>query len=321
MHQPNPRPPEGADRRRAISQGAQEIRQQLIEMRAQLKAQLPDGIPVERFHGIVMTAVQMTPDLALCERKSLLLSVLRCAADGLYPDGRDAAIVPYNDRKRGVTVAQYMPMVAGILKRARNSGEITSVSAQAVYENDHFDYELGDREVLRHRPAMGERGALIGAYAIVRTRDGGIYRSVMDKHEIERRRAASAAPDSPAWRDWYDEQACKVVLRHCLKRAPQSSVLDRLLHTETIASPVSAASEAARAPMPDPSSRERTLYQMKCDALAALDEADTEAAAEDIFRKARGAFGALEAPCPIEIEAKRNERIEMLREQAEREAP
>ncbi len=82
----------------------------------------------------------------------------------------------------------------------------------------------------------------------MRCRDGAVYRDVMDKFEIERRRQSSSAPDSPAWTTWYDEQACKVVLRHCLKRAPQSNVLDRLLGTETIASPPNPAKEMAPAP-------------------------------------------------------------------------
>lgn len=305
---------QGAERRKAIVDGARELRGQLILMREQILAALPAGVPPERFNGVVMTAVQMNPDLFLCERKSLLLAIMRCAGDGLLPDGRDAAIVPYRDKKNDQLLAQFMPMISGILKRARNSGEIASVSSAAVYQNDHFDYELGDREFIRHRPAMGERGALIGAYAIVRTKDGGIYRDVMDKFEIERRRLSSAAPDSPAWKNWYDEQACKTVLRHCLKRAPQSSVLDRLLNTETIASPSNPAREMAGKPMPDASSHERAAFDLKCQALEALHEAETAVLAEEAYKMAVREFAKLDLPCPIEIEAAKFDRLEALRQ-------
>jgi recombination protein RecT len=308
--------PDGADRRRAIVRSATEIRRELDQMSQQLQAALPEGVPVGRFNGIVMTAIQQTPDLALCERRSLLISVMRCAADGLLPDGREAVIAPYRDRKRDVMTAQYMPMVAGILKRARNSGEITGVSCAAVYEKDAFDYELGDEEFIRHRPAWGERGALIGAYAIVRCRDGSLYRDVMDKHEIERRRAASSAPDSPAWTTWYDEQACKVVLRHCLKRAPQSNVLDRLLGTETSASPANPAKEMAGKQMPDPASHERSVFQLKCEAEEAIRSAETEELINQAFRAAVAEFQKLGVPLPIEIEAAKFERVEALRQKA-----
>lgn len=308
---------QSAEVRKEIMQEARDLRGQLAEMRQKLVAALPPGVPVERFNSVVMLAVQQKPELLLCERKSLLLAVMRCAADGLLPDGRDATIAVYNDKKRGTTTAQFMPMVGGILKRARNSGEIASVSAAAFYENDLFDYELGDNEFIRHRPALGERGKLVGAYAIVRTKDGAIYRDVMDRFDIERRRAASAAPDSPAWLIWYDEQAVKTVLRHCLKKAPQSSVLDRLLNTETIASPSSPAKEMAGQQMPDPGSRERTIFDLKCQALEAIRDAETEAAADEHFRKARAVFADLGVPLPVEIEAARNERIEVLRDAAE----
>lgn len=311
--------PQGTDRRRAIVRSAAEIRRDLQQMSTQLQAALPDGVPVGRFNGIVMTAIQQMPDLALCERRSLLISVMRCAADGLLPDGREAAIVPYRDRKRDQMTAQYMPMVAGILKRARNSGEITGVSCAAVYENDEFMYELGDREMIRHRPAWGERGPFIAAYAIVRCTGGAVYRDVMDKHEIERRRAASSAPDSPAWTTWYDEQACKVVLRHCLKRAPQSNVLDRLLNTETIASPANPAKEMADKQMPDPNSYERSAFQLKCEAEEAIRDAETEALAVEAFRRAKAAFLELGAEFPIELEAAKFERCEALRQRAEAE--
>lgn len=307
---------QGAERRRDIIQQAGELRHQLREMREKLTTALPPGVPVERFNSVVMLAIQQKPDLLLCERKSLLLAVMRCAVDGLLPDGRDATIAIYNDNKRGEKTAQFMPMLYGILKRARNSGQIASVSAAAVYENDTFDYELGDREFIRHRPLLGDRGMLIGAYAIVRTKDGAIYRDVMDKHDIDRRRAASPAPDSPAWKDWYDEQAVKTVLRHCLKKAPQSSVLDRLLNTETIASPSNPAKELAAQPLPDPASRERTIFDLKCQALEAVRSAETEAVVEECFRKARGAFSDLGTILPVEIEAARNERLEVLRDAA-----
>ena len=74
-----------------------------------------------------------------------------------------------------------MSMVGGILKKVRNSGELSSITAQIVYENDEFNYYIdADGEHISHRPNMfGDRGKRIGAYALAKTKDGAIYVEVM----------------------------------------------------------------------------------------------------------------------------------------------
>jgi recombination protein RecT len=45
--------------------------------------------------------------------------IVRLAQDGLLPDGREAAIVKFGNK------AQAMPMIAGILKKIRQSGDVS----------------------------------------------------------------------------------------------------------------------------------------------------------------------------------------------------
>src|SRR3546814_20446644 len=85
---------------------------------------------------------------------------MKAAQDGLLPDGREGAIVPFKGK------ASWMPMVAGIMKKVRNSGEIADWNAHAVYENDEFDYLLGDDQRIYHKPTMGDPGQVVGAYSI-----------------------------------------------------------------------------------------------------------------------------------------------------------
>ena len=207
----------------------------LEKMNKDLHDALPPQIPVEKFIRTTLTAVQMQPDLLGADRKSLLGSTMRAAQDGLLCDGREAALVIFNS-KEGKKV-QYMPMVGGILKKIRNSGELASISAQVVYDKDHFEYELGDNESITHKPFLGEdRGKQIAVYAVAKTKDGAIYREVMSVADVEKVRAASRAGKFGPWVDWWDEMAKKTVIRRMAKRLPSSADLDSVLQADNEAS-------------------------------------------------------------------------------------
>lgn len=203
------------------------VRVTLERMGQQFRAALPPQIPVEKFVRTTMTAVSMQPALLEADRRSLLASCMRAAQDGLMPDGREAALVVYRS-KSGPTV-QYMPMVGGVLKKIRNSGELASISANVVYANDHFDYALGDDERIEHKPLLSDdRGKPIAVYAIARMKDGAVYREVMSVAQVEKVRAASRAANAGPWVDWWDEMARKTVIRRLAKRLPTSADVDAM---------------------------------------------------------------------------------------------
>lgn len=203
------------------------IKAKLDGMTPSLAAQLPRSIPVEKFKSVVMTAVQQNPELWTAEPMSLFMAAKKCAADGLLPDGREALLTTFKN-KNGQMIAQYMPMKQGYLKRLRNSGELLSIAAHVVYERDEFDYELGDDERIRHKPYLdGDRGRPIAAYAVGKTKDGGIYRRVMSLADIEKRRAVSRAGNSERgpWTKWWDEMAEKTVIKALCGIMPSSTDL------------------------------------------------------------------------------------------------
>src|SRR5882762_1147619 len=117
-------------------------------MEGQFKAALPAHIPVERFMRVVMTAIQENPDLVKADRRSLWNAAMKAAQDGLLPDRREGAIVVYG------TQAQWLPMVAGIRKKVRNSGEIATWDVNVVHAKDAFEFELGDTPFIRHKPDL-----------------------------------------------------------------------------------------------------------------------------------------------------------------------
>lgn len=199
----------------------QVIRENLTQMAPQFKAALPAHISVEKFTRVAMTAIQNNPDLANADRNSLFGSIVRLAQDGLLPDGREAAIVLFSGK------AQAMPMIAGVLKKLRQSGEIAKISAQVVYENDEFVWTLGfDEDVTHNPPKLSEpRGKAIGAYATAVLKDGSRLLEVMSLEEIEKVRNVSRAKGNGPWVQWWGEMARKTVMRRLSKRLPMSTDL------------------------------------------------------------------------------------------------
>jgi recombination protein RecT len=223
-----------------------EVRLQLDTMLGQFAAVLPKHIPAERFGRVVLTAVQTNPDLLNVERRSLWNACMKAAQDGLLPDGRLGALVVYKDKRRG-PIAQWLPMIAGIRQKVRNSGEVATWEVHVVHERDLFDFELGDEPHIVHRPVRGDRGRIIAAYSIAVLKTGERSREVMWIDEIEAIRKGSRASDSGPWVTHYSEMCRKTVAKRHAKVLPMSSDLDDLLRRDDDDEPATAAGYAGAA--------------------------------------------------------------------------
>lgn len=221
-----------------------QVRHQLTAMTPQFAAALPKHVSPERFVRVMMTAVQTSPALLNADRRTLFASAMKASQMGLLPDGREGAIVTFKDQ------AQFMPMVAGIMKMVRNSGEISTWSVQAVYENDAFDFCLGDDEHITHKPALTNRGKLIAVYSIVSMKDGEKSREVMSVEDVNAIRARSRSGNSGPWVTDFAEMSKKTVVRRHAKRLPLSTDIDGAIREddELFMPPAETPQEAPQAP-------------------------------------------------------------------------
>lgn len=227
------------------------------------KMVLPGHISVDKFQRTIATAALSNPMLLKCDRQSLLIAAMKLAQDGLLPDGREAALVPFKARKKvdgkwsDSWLVQAMPMAWGLRKKILQSGQVVSLETGLVYraelESGHFIYEIGMDPPIRHRPKLdltGEETAdteIVAAYSIARIKNGEgatPYWSVevMRRTEIDKVRQTSqtgavgktdrdgkAIPPKGPWVDWYGEMARKTVLRRHSKVLPMSGdVLDAI---------------------------------------------------------------------------------------------
>jgi recombination protein RecT len=208
-------------------------RDRLQKMESQFKFALPAHIPVERFLRVINTALQNNPDLLKCAEQSFFNACMKAAQDGLLPDGREAALAPY--RSEGQLLAQYLPMIAGIRKKVRNSGVLADWNVQVVQEGDEFDYQLGDNPFIHHKPA--ERGGrdrpVRFAYSIATYPDGTKSREVMNIDQLRDIQKKSKAKSGP-WSDpvFFGEMCRKTVAKLHSKQLPMSTDLDTLMRRD-----------------------------------------------------------------------------------------
>lgn len=184
------------------------------EMGGKIGQALLAGVDRARFIRTTLTAIQTNPSLVECDKGSLYNAVLRAAQDGLLPDGREGALVPFKGK------CQWMPMAYGIRKRLAKCKIL--VEAHVVYSNDEFQVSLGDEPHIHHIPGPLDavRGEMIGAYAIATTADGQKLREIMTKDQIEAVQKQSRAADSLMWTQFKSEAWRKTVLRRLAKAIP-----------------------------------------------------------------------------------------------------
>lgn len=196
----------------------------LDQMEPSFADSLPAHIESKKFVRTAKNAIQSNPDLLKADRRSLFMSCQQAAQDGLIIDGREAALVMFKNQ------CQYMPMVAGVLKKVRNSGQISTITAEVVYDNDQFSYKINNGVPnLSHEPnVFGERGKPRGVYATAVLKDGGVMTEVMSLEDINKVKSVSRGANSSysPWNKWWDQMACKSVLRRLCKKLPQSTDLE-----------------------------------------------------------------------------------------------
>lgn len=258
-----------------------DVRQKLDAMSDQFKFALPAHVPVERFMRVVMTAIQGNPYLLEADRRSLLGAAMKAAQDGLLPDGREGALVPY---KGEVT---WIPMIGGLRKKVRNSGEIATWDVVAVYANDKFEFELGDNPFIRHAPALTDPGPIVAVYSIATLKSGEKSRDVMGIAAVERIRDRSSAwklfkagkIKSTPWQTDFDEMAKKTLARRHSKVLPMSTDLDDLIRRDDALYDFDAAKEEAAAARPSTLSARLDALAGPADTIAR--DAETDEPAQD----------------------------------------
>jgi recombination protein RecT len=209
-------------------------------MQRELMKAAGQNFDITKFLRVVLTQFQRVPQLASCTDKSIMACIFAGAQLNLSfePAIGQAYMVPYKDHKRGVTIATFIPGYRGLISLAYRSGEVASVAGDVVYSKDNFEYSKGIEPVCKWSPSFdADRGDFIGAFSIIRLKDGTADADFMTVHEIEKIRKRSKASKSGPWVTDPDEMRKKTVFRRHLKLAPiaiEDRNLMRAVHAENL---------------------------------------------------------------------------------------
>jgi recombination protein RecT len=152
-----------------IAPKAQTFPQLLDAFKSQIQLALPKHMNADRMARIALTCFRMNPQLAECDPKSVFAAVILGAQMGLEPGVLGQAyLIPYKDRKKGITTCQFVPGWQGLADLVNRAGR-ASVWTGAVYEGDKFEFAFGSSPFLVHIPT-GEEVKLTHCYAIGRVK-------------------------------------------------------------------------------------------------------------------------------------------------------
>lgn len=229
---------------RTTSSSSREIsaREELTALLAQAESKrvefsklLPSTISWDVFKDTFKVAIQQNPKLLAANRQSLWIALQRAALDGLMPDGREGAMVIFNEDEEDGTsrgnrpkMVVWMPMIRGLIKLARATGDVAVIRASLVYKGEELvisdeDGQLSYRHERRVGPDFDDSDAnIVAALGVIVFKDGTWDMEVMSRTQIERVKAVSRAKKGP-WLPWYGEMAKKTVLRRLLKRQPTAT--------------------------------------------------------------------------------------------------
>lgn len=207
----------------------------LEQMKGEIARCLPSHLTPDRMARIAMTELRKTPKLQECDPMSFIAAIMQASQLGLEPGIMGSCyLIPFFNSKLGKFECTFMPGYRGFLDLARRSGQIKSLVARAVYENDVFEYEYGLEERVTHKPAMDERGELKAVYAVALLKDGGHQFEVMSKSEIEAVRQKSQGKNAGPWTEYYDEMARKTVVRKLFKWLPCSVEMQKAVSLDEL---------------------------------------------------------------------------------------
>ncbi len=178
------------------------------------------------------------PDLKKCTAASLVGFAIQCIVLGFdpTPQKRECWAVPYlrkfqdgNGQWQSVLECQFQIGYGGAIKLAHRSGIVSNAFAYAVYEGDQYRVIRGINPTIEHIDGenSGDPSKVIGAYAVLKFKDGSTMFEALGRSQIERLRLKSPMQKADKiggmWATDYDEAARIKALKRLLKWVPSES--------------------------------------------------------------------------------------------------
>lgn len=194
-------------------------------MMPEIARALPKHMDADRMARLTLTVLRQTPRLADCTVESFAGALLTASALGLEPGiNGEAYLVPHRNKRNGTTECTLIVGYQGLAKLYFQHPDARHLDAQAVYAKDDFDYAYGLDPFLRHKPAFGDRGAVVAYYAVASLKSGARLFVVLSPEDVKKLRQGKegTSGDIEDPQRWMER---KTVLKQLFKLLPKSTTL------------------------------------------------------------------------------------------------
>jgi recombination protein RecT len=194
--------------------------EKLMDKLLSVDTALPKDFNKERFVQNCIAVLNENPNLAQINPAQTIQGLLKGAYLGLDFLNRECYLIPYNN------TVQFQTDYKGETKFTKKYSirPILDIYAKVVREGDEFIEEIVDgKPTIQFRPKTFSKAEIIGAFAVVLFKDGGLLYETMSTDDINSvRNNYSKASNSKAWKYSYDEMCKKTVLRRLSKHVDTS---------------------------------------------------------------------------------------------------
>jgi len=200
----------------------------------------------DHFVRVALTLVRQNPTLASCDGMTLLAALMQGAQLNLYLGAGigQAYVIPYWSSKRNCYEAQFQIGYQGLIDLFYRHQLAKELYVETVYAADKFKLKLGTDRYIDHEPATdGDRGNVIGYYAVAKLSSGASNFCYMTVEDARRWRDHYSKPDKfgkrGVWDTDFDAMAKKTCIKQVLKYMPKSIDMIRILEAdETVKRPI-----------------------------------------------------------------------------------
>ncbi len=175
------------------------IEHQLKQVEPQLHNALGGLMPANRLIQTVLISCERTPRLLACSPQSIMNGAMTFACLGLPVDGATGQgfLLPFK------TTAQAAIGYKGYNTLGARAG--LTITGAAVREDDEiFDYLLGDKAFVKHKPKLGSKARIIAFWAAAAAHGRPPIISILSIDEVSAIKAKSPAVRANADTPWND---------------------------------------------------------------------------------------------------------------------
>lgn len=204
------------------------LKQLIIKKRDEIENSVGKSISQESFQRFALSVYESNDKFKECDNNTFLASLVKSINLGLEPNTSLGHSYLIPKKVDGVDVVSFVIGYRGLIELVHKGTNVQGVYTNTVYEKDYFDIDYGIDRKLTHKPMLkGNRGEVLGYYALINFSPQGSNFVFMTKEEVEAHRDKYAITLDNMWATDFEAMAKKTVIKRLLKYTPLNIDIQR----------------------------------------------------------------------------------------------